>query len=96
MERLSRQINGLKFLYPVKPSMLGYRFKVTSIHQNYDGKDITTNYDTYLPNDDITLTKDSDNNYFILTVKDDAFSELEEKAEKLGCQLYIYPSFNHD
>lgn len=96
MDSLSKQINGLKFLYPVKPSMLGYRFKVTSISRTYEGKDIISNYDTYLPDDDVTLVKQDGSDYYILEVDEDAFQELEEKAEKLGCDIYLYPGFNHD
>jgi hypothetical protein len=81
---------GLTFQNKIAPKNGQYKFLVTELY-DCNGKDIDVNYVVNKPANLINFQRTEQG--FVLDMEDTVFQDLQEKANQLGCEIYIYPKF---
>lgn len=79
--------NGVIFKEKFNPVNGKYKFQVTELYPN----NVIANFVKEVPEDYVNWKKD--NNHFVLEVPNEVFTELQDKATTLSCEIYIYPKF---
>jgi hypothetical protein len=82
--------NGLLFKEKVSPQNGKYYFQVAEFHST-DNKELSIVFTIGVPAS--LVTWEEKDTLYALRVDNDAFSELQEKAQKYHCEIYIYPQF---
>lgn len=91
---LAKQVNGIVFAKPVKPVDGMYTFQVTQRFPAVEGvlaKETYVVLDQKISSEYISFEKKND--YYTLSVRDEAFQEIEKRVKNLGCETFIYPRF---
>ncbi len=78
--------NGVIFKEKFKPVNGKYKFQVTEFYPQG-----MINFVKEVPEKYISWKKD--NNHYVLEVPNEVFTELQDKATSLSCEIYIYPKF---
>lgn len=74
----------------LKPQAGKFKFVVTELYYLPDAiRPIASNYDIEVPAEAVTFEKTR--NGFQLKVEESFFDALKTKAEKLCCEIYVYP-----
>jgi hypothetical protein len=92
--RLEQQINGTIFDRYIAPYYGSYRFRITQVfpRRKLNGEDLYNNFNVEIPSILVKFVPTEDGRYS-LEIKDETFQRFEDEADRLGCDLFVYPRF---